>query len=192
VGDLGLYWAVIETAGIVIGIWVLETIIVVRLERPPGTRADGQPGPAGARKWRSLMIGGCLTVVIWLTAVVAPVRLWLVERFNVLSAAQWDRYSGSAVGIVATLYIAYLLARAVFAGTDRSFELPSPVSPAAHQTDAMAPIASRLQTMLPLLKILAVRAIAIAAVLIALAELGVNTASLVAGASIFGLAISFG
>jgi small-conductance mechanosensitive channel len=46
--------------------------------------------------------------------------------------------------------------------------------------------------MLPLLRFFILGAILVLAILIALSELGINTTSLVAGASIFGLAISFG
>jgi small-conductance mechanosensitive channel len=55
-----------------------------------------------------------------------------------------------------------------------------------------APIASRLQTVLPLMRVFILITIALLAGLIALSNLGVNTTSLIAGASIFGLAISFG
>src|SRR5207244_6796405 len=55
-----------------------------------------------------------------------------------------------------------------------------------------APIATRLQTVLPLMRIFILITIALLAGLIALSNLGVNTTSLIAGASIFGLAISFG
>ena len=46
--------------------------------------------------------------------------------------------------------------------------------------------------MMPVLRIFMLVTIALVAVLIALSNLGVNTTSLIAGASIFGLAISFG
>jgi small-conductance mechanosensitive channel len=51
---------------------------------------------------------------------------------------------------------------------------------------------TRFDTLLPLLKITGGIAIGVVTVLFALTELGVNTTPLLAGASIFGLAISFG
>jgi moderate conductance mechanosensitive channel len=52
--------------------------------------------------------------------------------------------------------------------------------------------ASRMQTILPLLKAAFAATVAILGVLIALSQLGVNTAPLIAGAGVFGLAVSFG
>jgi small-conductance mechanosensitive channel len=52
--------------------------------------------------------------------------------------------------------------------------------------------ASRLSTMMPLLRMAVAIIICVVAVLIALADIGVNITPLIAGASVFGLAVSFG
>jgi small-conductance mechanosensitive channel len=52
--------------------------------------------------------------------------------------------------------------------------------------------ASRLVTLMPLFRVLIAITILVLTALVALSELGVNTAPLIAGASILGLAISFG
>ncbi|MBL0897219.1 MAG: mechanosensitive ion channel [Reyranella sp.] len=52
--------------------------------------------------------------------------------------------------------------------------------------------ASRLRTLMPLLKVVAGSTIAVVGGLLVLSELGVNVTPLIAGASVFGLAVSFG
>jgi small-conductance mechanosensitive channel len=64
--------------------------------------------------------------------------------------------------------------------------------PADPPTGQPPKVGTRLRTMLPLLRIVLLVAVAVLAVLVVLSELGVNTAPLIAGASVFGLAISFG
>jgi small-conductance mechanosensitive channel len=192
VRDLAFFWGVIETAGIVLGVWVIETIVAVSLHRASDSQADDPGAAASAGRWWSPMICRCLAVGLWLITAAVVARLWLVDRFHVLSAARWDHYGGAALSAVATLFVAYVLCQAVLARTEHHFQSSSPASDTAQQANEPPPIASRLQTMLPLLRFFVVAAIGAAAVLIALSALGINTTSLIAGASIFGLAISFG
>ncbi|HZU89347.1 MAG TPA: mechanosensitive ion channel domain-containing protein, partial [Stellaceae bacterium] len=188
VRDLRLFWTLLETAGIVLAVWVLETIVALGLERTSADPAES----GGARRWRSPRTGHCLAVGLWLVAAAFLTWLWLVDRFHLLSAARWSRYSGSALSAIATLYVAYVLSQAVLAHTERRLAMLSPDADAAQPANGPPPIGSRLQTMLPLLRFFVVAAIGVVAVLIALSALGINTNSLIAGASIFGLAISFG
>ena len=51
---------------------------------------------------------------------------------------------------------------------------------------------SRLQTLLPMLRVMVGVVVGLIAVLTVLSQLGINTAPLIAGAGVFGLAISFG
>jgi moderate conductance mechanosensitive channel len=190
--DLAFFWGVVETGGIVLGVWVLETIFAVSLHRAPQLRAGDHGTVVGAGHWWSGMVCRCLAVGIWLVAAAVVARLWLVARFHILSAEQWDRYSGSAVGVAATFFVAYVLCQAVLTHTEHRLLSSSPASNTTQQTNAPPPIASRLQTILPLLRFFILAAIGTAAVLVALSALGINTTSLIAGASIFGLAISFG
>jgi moderate conductance mechanosensitive channel len=93
----------------------------------------------------------------------------------------------------ATLFVAYILWEVVRFAIDRHLQTGGSgiALPSADDEEEAAP-ASRLQTVLPLLRAAFAVAIAILGVLIALSELGVNTAPLIAGAGVFGLAVSFG
>jgi small-conductance mechanosensitive channel len=192
VGDLALFWGVIETAGIVLGVWVIETIVAVSVHRAPDPQVDDHGAAACAGRWWSSMVCRCLAVGLWLVAAAVVARLWLVDRFHVLSAARWDHDSGAALSVVATLFVAYVLCQVVLARTEHQLKALSPDADAEQPANGPPPIGSRLQTMLPLLRFFVLAAIGTVAVLVALSALGINTTSLIAGASIFGLAISFG
>jgi len=193
IADLSVFWGLIETAAIVLGAWVAETVIRIWLQQAAHHGVD-TPGavPRVSDRW-SLLIGRCLAIGVWLVALVAPVRLWLVDLFGIISVERWDGYRNSALSALGTLFAAYVIIQAVFMYTDHRFKLSSAWDPDdAEQRGRPPPIESRLQTMLPLLRFFILGAILVLAILIALSELGINTTSLVAGASIFGLAISFG
>ncbi len=58
--------------------------------------------------------------------------------------------------------------------------------------DDVAVAAPRLRTLMPLLRVIAAVTISVVGGLLVLSELGVNITPLIAGASVFGLAVSFG
>jgi small-conductance mechanosensitive channel len=68
---------------------------------------------------------------------------------------------------------------------------PAAMGPAEDE-GAPPPTATRLATILPLLRMAAIIVIFVAAVLIVLSQLGINITPLIAALSIFGLALSFG
>ena len=71
-------------------------------------------------------------------------------------------------------------------------QTPGLAVPGADSEEEAAPAATRLQTTLPFLRAALGIALGVLAVLVALSSLGVNTAPLIAGAGVFGLAVSFG
>jgi moderate conductance mechanosensitive channel len=188
--DLGFFWSILDTASVVVAVWVLETIIALWSQRQDARPAGSRPGTLSAR-WPST-IRRCLLAGVWLVAAAFLIRVWMVDRLHMLTTAEWDRYTDSAASIAITLAAAYVLSEVVLAHTEHRLT-PAPTdSEDAPALNAPLPIASRLQTMLPLLRLFVVGLIGTVAVLIALSALGVHTTSLIAGASIFGLAISFG
>jgi moderate conductance mechanosensitive channel len=191
--NVTIFWALIETAGIVLGAWVAEAVIAIwhqRVARRSGETPDAMPS---ARDQWSLLIGRSLAIGVWLVAIAATLRLWLVDQLGVISAERWDGYRASGLSAAGTLFAAYVLINAVIIYTEQRFKTAATWDPdEPRQGNEPPPIASRLQTMLPLLRFFILGTILVLAILVALSELGINTTSLVAGASIFGLAISFG
>jgi small-conductance mechanosensitive channel len=98
----------------------------------------------------------------------------------------------SAAAAIGTLFVAFVVWELVRLVIDRHLQAAAgPGAPGADDDDAAAP-ASRLQTVLPLLRAAFAVVIGVLAALIVLSRLGVDTAPLIAGAGVFGLAVSFG
>jgi len=180
------FWGLIDTAGILIGIRVLDMMVGAWLDHM--TIASGDRGNLERRARWHRMIRHCVNVALWLGAAAILMELWIVDLSRILPAEGWAGYRGPIWSALATIYIAYVLCRIVFMHTER--HIPSATQ--AIPSNEPAPIATRLQTVLPLMRVFILVTIALLAGLIALSNLGVNTTSLIAGASIFGLAISFG
>jgi small-conductance mechanosensitive channel len=180
------FWGLIDTAGILIGVWVLDMMVGAWLDHVAAASEDRE-GSERRAEWRRI-IRHCAAVGVWLIAAAILIELWVVDLARIFPAEGWARYRGSVWSAVATVYVGYVLCRIVFMHTERHI----PPSIQAIPSDEPAPIASRLQTVLPLMRVFILITIALLAGLIALSNLGVNTTSLIAGASIFGLAISFG
>ena len=187
--DFQVYWALIAMGAIILGALTVHSIVKVSLDRSTGTGAEPAAGSRTARWHR--VIRHCVGVLLWLAAIVLIVELWLEPLSHVLPTTEWQALRGPIISAAATIYVAYVLWQVVFIHTDKAQAAP-PGLLSSDENGGTPPIASRLQTMLPVLRIFMLATIATVAVLIALSDLGVNTTSLIAGASIFGLAISFG
>jgi moderate conductance mechanosensitive channel len=186
--DLAIYWTLRNTGAVLLGVLILQSVLAVWLARAVSAETEAIAVDKTAR-WRRL-IRRCIGVLLWLCAAVLIIETWMGPLAHVLPVAQWQTYRGSVVSAAVTLYIAYVLWQIVFMHTER--QLPMPGQAQSDDNAGPAPIASRIQTMMPVLRIFMLITIALLAALIALSDLGVNTTSLIAGASIFGLAISFG
>jgi hypothetical protein len=95
---------------------------------------------------------------------------------------------------VGTLFVADLAWELVRLAIDRNLhDVPGgPKLPGTADDDEESTPASRLQTVLPMTRAFVGVAVGVVAVLIVLSRLGIDTAPLIAGAGVFGLALSFG
>ena len=190
-GLLDYYHAVVSTLGVVLVLLVLE-----RLTERAWHEADpiGFPGPRDANALMARSFHRMLRAVILLIAALTLAWIWTdtVEEMNPVAAAQAMQ---AATAAATTLFIAYVAWELMRLAIDRHL-LPVVSGPklpgsADEEEDEAAP-ASRLQTMLPMLRAGLGIVIAVLAMLIVLSRLGVDTAPLIAGAGVFGLALSFG
>ena len=132
-----------------------------------------------------------MQVLVPLMAVLALVWIWL-DAVK-LPEAQEARALHSTMAALATLLIAYVAWVLCQLAIDRNLQGvgSGPKLPGTDDDSESAP-GSRLQTMLPLLRAAFGILVAVIAALIVLSRLGIDTAPLIAGAGVFGLAISFG
>jgi small-conductance mechanosensitive channel len=108
-----------------------------------------------------------------------------------MAPATWIAVRRSLITAGLTLFFGYVAWRYLHHWTEERLRLSTPgLGP--NSEDEGAHPASRLTTVLPMLRILAGIAILVVVVLLALSQLGVEITPLLAGAGVFGLAISFG
>lgn len=152
--------------------------------------ADALLGLSAEASWvkflqRSITAAAVLAIGILLA------QVWLVEELAVLPMATWEPVRRSLVSAAITLFLGYVAWRYLHHWTEERLRVAAAgIGPEADD-ESIEP-ASRLTTALPMLRILAGITILVVAALLALSQLGVEIAPLLAGAGVFGLALSFG
>jgi small-conductance mechanosensitive channel len=124
--------------------------------------------------------------------VVAMTLAWVWINAIEVSAAAANRamYSPAAAGLM--LFVAFVLWELTRLAIDRHLQNIATGPRLPGDDDEETGPGSRLQTILPMLRAAFGVLIAVVVVLIVLSRLGIDTAPLIAGAGVFGLAISFG
>jgi small-conductance mechanosensitive channel len=175
--------AMILTLNLVAGLLVFETLLQALVRR-----LDSQlPGytPAGKKEKLADVIARCVRIAALIAIAVIIAEHWAVDVFALVDAKVWDRLTRAARTAGITLFVAFVLWElfkyAAQAYVDRV---------SRENSGGMA--ASRLDTLMPMLRVTVAIVILVVAVLIALEDLGVNVTPLLAGVSVLGLAVSFG
>ena len=119
-------------------------------------------------------------------------ELWLVERLELLPMAKWDPIRHSLITASATLFVGFVAWRYLDLWTESRLRAASPGLAPGIDDDVAAEPASRLTTLLPLVRVSVGVGILVLVAFLTMSQLGVNVTTLLAGAGVFGLAISFG
>ncbi|HEX3883880.1 MAG TPA: mechanosensitive ion channel domain-containing protein [Stellaceae bacterium] len=183
-GLLAYYHAAVSTLGML--------FVAVVLDRLTERAWHDSEGPAiGSEHLKARTVHRVLRA---LGVVVAAMMLaWIWTDAIEMSDAAAEAAMRSAAAAVATLFIAFVAWELVRLAIDRHLDGTSgPTLPGADSDDELAAPASRLQTILPMVRAAFGVVIGVIAALIVLSRLGVDTAPLIAGAGVFGLAVSFG
>jgi moderate conductance mechanosensitive channel len=187
-GLLSYYHAFVSTLGTLLVLMVLERLTEHgwREREAPHGRA------AGVHRLVALSFHRILRATLLLVAIVTLASFW-IDALD-LTAASATQAMHTVTAAVGTLFVAYLIWELVRLAIDRNLQdVPGgPKLPGTGDDDEESTPASRLQTILPMMRAFFGVAIGILAVLIVLSRLGVDTAPLIAGAGVFGLAVSFG
>ena len=173
----------------VLAAWLLLAVVrILHLAMESETLDPRKPSnrPLIAAIQRSLVIIATTITV----AILA--RIWAVEVLGIIMDDQLERIFGalsSAFIVLLTGYVAYEAIRTWAAarfGADLAL-----AGPESEDVEDLRP-RSRLSTIIPFLTGSLLVVVVAIAILLGLSDLGFNTAPILAGAGIFGLAISFG
>jgi small-conductance mechanosensitive channel len=154
---------------------------------PSSDRSGATPSvPGNLIVLRRLVLATGGSVVLYLLG-----EQWLVDRLGVISTDAWARLRPSLVTAALSLLVGYAAWELLHDWTRRKVASLVPPAGPSEEDEAATP-SSRLSTAVPLLRLLLGVGIVIMSALVALSQLGIDVGPLVAGAGIFGLAISFG
>ena len=123
-------------------------------------------------------------IVVIVAGLLLMAELWDVNLFAIAQAGLGGKISSSLFGISIVLLLAFLLWEIAKTAIDRRLAAEGELGPDEP--------ASRMRTLLPLLRMLILITIVVMATMSFLAALGVDILPLLAGASVVGVAIGFG
>jgi small-conductance mechanosensitive channel len=128
---------------------------------------------------------------VTVAGLVVMARLWGLDLFDLTTRRMGGRFSEALLSIAVTLLVAYLAWELVKAAIDRRLEREADPA-AAEPGEEGGRGASRLRTILPLVRGFLLVTISAMALMVMLASLGVNIGPLLAGAGVVGIAVGFG
>ena len=183
--EIALPAASAATITVITGYIMLETLLVYIARRTvaPNSLA-GQLRPFILR---------AIHVATLITSVLYLVNIWAVTGLGLVDASRWSEIVDSWRSIGLILLAGFFAWEAVRFISSRYS--PATNTNAMMNEDSLSDAhatTTRLQTLMPPFRVAAGVAIAITTALMVLSSLGINTTPLIAGASVLGLAISFG
>jgi len=187
-GLLSYFHAIVTTLGVLMVVLVIE-----RLTERGWHDADPTISSAAGGVDRLVARGFHRILRAMVLFVAAMTLAWIWTDAVEMAAADAARALRSSAAALVTLFVAYFAWELARLGIDRHLQDVGggPRLPGSDDDDEAAP-GSRLQTILPMLRAAFGVLIAVVVTLIVLSHLGIDTAPLIAGAGVFGLAISFG
>lgn len=142
-----------------------------------------------------VLVSQMLRMLIMLGALVYFTRLWAVDALQVMTQAQWNSFALYAVEPLAALFGIYMAVSYVNHAAARYLAMHPKLATKANEDGEIKPSSngsSRLRTLIPILRVSVNVLIVVMVSLLVLSHLGFNITPLLAGASVIGLAISFG
>lgn len=189
--QLGSY-AGIASLLLVVGLPLADMALCRLLAAGSGGRAAPAAGmpPAAAASHEPVLRRG-IHIVLTVVGLLLIARLWGLDLFTLSMRSLGERVTQALFSIAVTLLVAYLAWQLLKTTIDRRLEREAGPQ-ATPGEEGGAPAASRLRTLLPMLRAFAFVTICVMAAMIGLAALGVNIGPLLAGAGVVGLAVGFG
>ncbi|RFB78554.1 mechanosensitive ion channel family protein [Methylovirgula sp. 4M-Z18] len=198
--DFSTYDAVSDTIALIWICLVLHRLGVFAARAIPPDRLAAEPNQGAIARMDTPVsqivlnaVQHCLFAVYVAIGITLIDRLWLVDVMHLTTAEQWPSARRAIVMALVIALAGYFLfvflrmwSRITF-GPERVVAIPG-----LNDTDNEIATGSRLATLLPLMSRILLTLFFGLAVLAGLSDYGVNIGPILAGAGIFGLAISFG
>lgn len=183
--------AVLLTLNMLIGLLMFETLLQAAVRRLD-SQLEGFT-PADDRQRLPDVLARCARVFVLIVALVVVAESWVVNVLGLVDERAWDRLTGAGRSIAATLFAGFVLWELFKYATEAYlYRIAEKNREGPGGNQVAGSLAARFDTLMPMVRLTVAVIIGVIAALIVLDDLGVNTAPLLAGASVLGLAISFG
>src|SRR5262249_36289720 len=139
----------------------------------------GQPGATGTRATFEPVLRRAIHIVVLVAGLLVLADLWHLDLFALAERGLGGRIAGALLGIAVPLLLAWMLWELARTAIDRRIQLEAGGADAEPGEEGGQP-ASRLRTLLPLLRMLLLAVIVVMATLSVLAALGINIVPLLA------------
>jgi moderate conductance mechanosensitive channel len=133
-----------------------------------------------------------LRILLVALVVLVFFRLWDFDPRSLINAIVGEKVGGSLLDTALVLLIAYAIWSFMKTAVERYVRSHEPDLGALQESDGGGPGATRLETLLPLIRKFMLMTLAVIVVMVFLSSLGVNIGPLIAGAGVVGIAIGFG
>lgn len=150
--------------------------------RRPSATGEARPPSAIAETFEPVLLRA-IHIVVLVAGFLVIADLWDLNMFAMAERGLGARVTSALLGIAITTLLAWILWEVARTAIDQRMTA---------ETGPIDKPASRLRTLLPLLRVTLQATILVMAVLSILAALGINIVPLLAGASVVGVAIGFG
>jgi small-conductance mechanosensitive channel len=175
---------------VVIAMPLVDLVLRRLLERQAVKRwAAGRPG---SQTSFVPVLQKAVHIVVTVAGVLMIVNLWNLDLMGLAARGVGARVTGALTDIGLTLLLAYLVWQFAKTAIDRRLERESGPQAVSDPGEIGGTGASRIKTLLPLLRGTIFVVVCVMSVMTALASLGVNIGPLLAGAGVVGLAVGFG
>lgn len=179
--------AMLTTLNVAVFLLLVETLMQAFVRRLDSQLAGYTP--ASTTPKLPDVVARCVRVGVLIVAAAIVAQSWAVRVLNLIDKKDWEALTRSTRTAAIALFVAFVLWELFKYVTDPYVLSTSTV--AGQGASAGSP-ATRLHTMMRLLRTAVAIVLFTIATLIALDDFGVNVAPLIAGASVFGIAVSFG
>jgi small-conductance mechanosensitive channel len=181
--NAGIATASAITVNVVIAFIFFETVMVFIARRP----LDEQSLASQMRPF----ILRAIQVFAIIAAIFAIANIWAVSGLSLLKADEWNNIIDSW-STVAFILIGSFFAWEIVSFVSSRYSTHNVADSSQEDSLAASTGATRLQTLMPPFRVAMAVGIIVTSLLMVLSSLGINTTPLIAGASVIGLAISFG
>ena len=177
---------------LIIALPIVDLALVRALAAMKARDAAAQPEGQSALPVYEPVLRKAIHIVVIVAGALLLADIWAVNLMTMAERGLGERISGALLGVLVILLLSYMLWQFARTAIERTLKREGGLPAQLTDDEAVSTVATRLGTILPVLRVTVQVTILVVATLSILAALGIDIVPLLAGASIIGVAIGFG